>query len=394
MVADAEAKRSMMLTADRYTGRFVELEGKVLRSFGTCSYLGLDHRAEIREAAAQAALDFGTQFSISRAYLKCHLYEELEASLAAMTDRPVLVAASTTLAHLAAIPALVRDRDVVLIDQFAHASLHMATQLLHEVPVRLLRHSRLEQLESALEELAPQHERIWLLIDGLYSMGGDFAPFAELRELLERWPQLSLYIDDAHSTGWFGRHGRGAALTALGDHARVTVALSLNKSFAAAGGALALPDEETKARVRRCGGPMLFSGPIQPPMLGAALASAKIHLSDEHPQAQDELVKRIDYARRVANSLGLPLAAQQQTPIFFVPFGSIDEATDEARRLMDAGFHVCPSGFPAVPINRSGVRFTITLHNELSDIDLLIRNMVDQVKGNAIALTQERMVAS
>jgi 7-keto-8-aminopelargonate synthetase-like enzyme len=55
--------------------------------------------------------------------------------------------------------------------------------------------------------------RIWLIIDGLYSMFGDFAPFEELARMLDRWPQLHLYVDDAHATGWLGTHGRGGALT-------------------------------------------------------------------------------------------------------------------------------------------------------------------------------------
>ncbi len=68
-------------------------------------------------------------------------------------------------------------------------------------------------------------------------MRGDFAPYAELRALLDRYPQLYLYVDDAHATSWYGKHGRGAALMELGTHERVVVALSLNKAFSAAGGA-------------------------------------------------------------------------------------------------------------------------------------------------------------
>ena len=168
-------------------------------------------------------------------------------------------------------------------------------------------------------------------------------------------------------------HGRGGALRQLGQHKRVVVALSLNKAFAAAGGALALPDAELKVRIRRCGGPMLFSGPIQPPMLGAAVASSDLHLMAEHSAIQAELMRRIDYALAAAAQADLPLATQHRTPVFFIPCDSVEEATDEVRRLINEGFYVCPSAFPAVPVNRPGVRFTITLHNELEDIDALIQ---------------------
>ncbi len=371
-MAEAESKGTMMRTAGRYSGRQVELGGRLLYNFGSCSYMGLERRLELREAVAAAANEYGTQFSFSRAYLECALYQELEATLERMTGRPMLVAPSTTLAHLAALPVLVRDNDAVLIDQFAHASLHTATELLRDVPVHLVRHSRLDQVEQLVTDLSSRHESVWLIIDGLYSMFGDFAPFDELASLLARYPQLHLYVDDAQSTGWFGKHGRGAALTHLGSHGRVVAALSLNKAFAAAGGALALPNPSLKTRIRRCGGPMLFSGPIQPPMLGAAVASAKFHLATEHADLQNELLSRIDYALAAADRAGLPLATKQRTPIFFIEHDSVDEATDSVRDLLGEGFYVCPSAFPAVPVNRPGVRFTISLHNQLEDIEGLI----------------------
>jgi 7-keto-8-aminopelargonate synthetase-like enzyme len=385
-MAAAEAKGTMMRRAGRCNGRWVELDGRMLRNFGTCSYLGFDQRTELRQAAIHATEKYGTQFSVSRAYLECALYQELECNLEKMTGRPTLVAPSTTLAHMAALPVLVRDNDAVIIDQFAHASLQSAAELLRDVPVHLVRHSRLDQVDELIQKLSPAHENLWLVVDGLYSMFGDFAPYDGLRALLDRWPQLHLYVDDAHATGWLGTHGRGEALMRLGQHPRVVVALSLNKAFAAAGGALALPDRDLKIRIRRCGGPMLFSGPIQPPMLGAALASSKLHLAPQHSATQAELMRRIDYALATADRLGLPLATQHRTPIFFVPCDSVDQATDEVRRLQNEGFYVCPSAFPAVPVNRPGVRFTITLHNELEDIDALIQEAAAGVQGSKDAI--------
>lgn len=370
-MAAAEAKGTMMRRAGRYDGRWVELDGRRLRNFGTCSYLGFDKRPELKQAAIAATEEYGTQFSISRAYLECGLYEELECNLEKMTGRPVLVAPSTTLAHMAALPVLVHDNDAVIIDQFAHASLHAATELLREVPVHVARHSRLDQIEQLIQKLSLSHGHVWLVVDGLY-LFGDFAPFEELRALLDRWPQLHLYVDDAHATGWLGTHGRGGALMHLGEHRRVVVALSLNKAFAAAGGALALPDPDLKIRIRRCGGPMLFSGPIQPPMLGAAVASTKLQLCAQHEVNQADLIRRIEYALAAASRERLPLATQHRTPIFFIPCDCVDDATDEVRRLLSEGFYACPSAFPAVPVNCPGVRFTITLHNELEDIDALI----------------------
>ncbi len=371
-VAELQASGTIMRTAGAYSGRKVEVDGRHLYNFGSCSYMGLERRKELSEGAAHAAFEYGTQFPFSRAYLECPLYQTLEATLTRMTDRPVLVAASTTLAHLAALPVLIGDNDAIVIDQFAHASLHMATELLRDVPVHVVRHGRSEELEKRVAKLSEVHEHVWLILDGVYSMLGDIAPYDTLLDLLNAFPRLHLYIDDAHATSWFGQHGRGGALTRLGQHNRVIVVLSLNKAFSAAGGAIALPNDGLKMRIRRCGGPMLFSGPIQPPMLGAAVASARFHLTSEHASLQQELMRRIDFARSCADEAGLHLASGQRTPVFFLRCDAVREVNETVLRLWDEGFYVCPSTFPAVPMNWPGIRFTVTLHNEREDIESFI----------------------
>jgi len=386
-IVRAEAKGTLMRTAQSYEGRRIKFDNRTLYNFGSCSYLGLERHPELRAAAVAAMDEYGTQFSISRAYLECGLYQELESNLEKMTGRPVLVAPSTTLAHIAALPVLIQDNDAVLLDHFAHASLHSATELLGDAPVHLVRHSRMDQVDQLVGELSCQYDRIWLIIDGIYSMFGDVAPFNELASLLDSYPRLHIYIDDAHATSWLGTHGRGGALMHFGHHDRVVVALSLNKAFSAAGGALALPNTELKMQIRRCGGPMLFSGPIQPPMLGAAVASSRLHLGVDHVDRQHELLRRIDYTLVAADKACLPLATRCQTPIFFIPCDSVDQVTDTVRGFFNRGFYVCPSIFPAVPLNRPGIRFTITLHNELEDIDAFIataRFMVKERLGKTV----------
>jgi 7-keto-8-aminopelargonate synthetase-like enzyme len=349
-------------------GRHVMVNGERLKNFGSCSYMALESRPELREGAHRAIDEYGTQFHFSRAYLQCALYLELESLLEQIAGRPVLVAPSTSLAHMAALPVLIKDGDHIVIDQFAHASLHTAVQLLPNVPLEILRHNRMDQLDALLSATRGHKGRVWYVCDGLYSMLGDFAPFEELRALLVRHDRLRLYIDDAHSTSWSGRHGRGVALDHFANDERVVVALSLNKAFSAAGGLLALPDRDLGARIRRCGGPMLFSGPIQPPMLGAAVASARLHLGEEFPTLQAELEARLDLAVAELRATDVGLATLDRSPIFQPQCDSPRLAFAVADRMKARGFYCCVCTFPAVPMNRPGLRFTVTRHNPLDDI--------------------------
>ncbi|RYE93139.1 MAG: aminotransferase class I/II-fold pyridoxal phosphate-dependent enzyme [Myxococcales bacterium] len=352
-----------------YDGRHVVIDGRPLLNFGGCSYLGLELRTELRNGAIEATRRYGTQFSFSRAYLESPLYQELETELAALTGGQPLVTPSTTLGHIAALPVLIRPGDAVIVDQFAHASVQTAAGLVRGADLEPLRHSRLDRLEARLTALASRHERIWYLLDGVYSMHGDVAPLEGLGELLERFPGLHLYIDDAHAVSWAGHQGRGLALDAFAGHPRVVVALSLNKAFSAAGGCLVFSSSDVRDRVRRCGGPMLFSGPVQPPMLGAALASAWLHRSEEFPLLQQALAQRIDLV--LSSQRVVPLVSSERTPIFFVPCGPDQACMALSQGLREAGFYTSPSIFPAVPRNRSGVRFTVSLHNSLEDIERL-----------------------
>jgi len=389
-VSEAAEAGVILHTGRGPNGRHVDIDGVRLKNFGSCSYLGLEALPQIRDAAHRAIDDYGTQFSFSRAYLQCELYIELETLLEQIAGSPILVAASTSLAHMSALPSLINEGDHIIIDQFAHASLHTAVQLVPDVPMEILRHNRMDLLDAKLSDLRGQAGTVWYIADGLYSMLGDFGAFEDLKKLLDLHPHLRLYIDDAHSTSWFGSRGRGAALEHFANDERVVVALSLNKAFSAAGGLLALPNQKLVARIRRCGGPMLFSGPIQPPMLGAAVGSARLHVSDGLPVLQAELRTRLALCAEALAGTRLGLDTTSLSPIFQVPCDSPRVAFRLAELMRRRGFYACVCTFPAVPMNRPGLRFTVTRHNDLSDIPAFVAAL-DECRDQAkIEVARER----
>jgi 7-keto-8-aminopelargonate synthetase-like enzyme len=125
-------------------------------------------------------------------------------------------------------------------------------------------------------------------------------------------------------------------------------------------------------RVKNCGGPMIFSGPIQPPMLGAAIASAHIHLSSEINRLQAELQDRITLCNRLLKIYEIPVACSSQSPIFYIKVGHPHIAGDMAKCLLDEGFYTNHAVYPAVSRRKSGIRFTLTRHLSFEDIHNLI----------------------
>ena len=359
---------------DQLGGRFLTLRGRRQINFGSCSYVGLETDLRLKNAACDAIVRYGVQFASSRAYVSCPPYVELERLLGRMFEAPVVVAQTTTLAHFAALPVLIGREDAVVCDQLVHNSVQsvLPTLAAAGTTCRFVRHNRIDRIDAIVGELSRRHRRVWYLADGVYSMHGDQAPLAGLHELVARHERLSLYIDDAHGLSWSGKHGRG---TVLGDGPfpeRTVVVASLAKAFAAGGAVLAFPDEETARRVRVCGSTMIFSGPLQPALLGAAIASARIHLTDEIDGRQRRLTERIRLFNELAAARDLPLGSTAETPIRFVRTGDNDVTYGIASALMNEGFYVNTAVFPAVTRGQGGLRVALTVHQTLDDIRALV----------------------
>lgn len=362
---------------ERFAGDVITLGGKRVINFGSCSYLGLEFDPRLKQAAQDAIERYGTQFSESRAYVSLSLYRELEELLEKMFEAFVVITPTTTLGHIAAIPVLVSDDDAVITDQQVHNSVQTAVSLLKPrgIHVEIVRHSRMDLLEERIVALQAKYAKIWYMADGIYSMFGDECPIRTIYQLLEKYPALHFYVDDAHGMGIRGNHGRGFVLDGRSLHTRMVMATSLNKSFASGGGLLLFPHQEWAQKVRSCGGPMITSGPMQPGSLGAAIAAAKIHLSDEVYALQEELHDKTHYTTIQLKKLGLPVVSEPGAGVFYVGLGLPRLGYRLVKKMIDAGYYVNLGIFPAVPLRQTGVRFTITRIHRFGQIEAMIKSL-------------------
>ena len=370
--------RSQLIEDDEFRGDLIKLRGKDVANFGLCSYLGLGDDPRLVEAAVDAVRRYGNSYSSSMAYTALPMYGPLRERFEAMIGAPLVVTASTTLAHMSALPVLVRDGDTVVIDALAHASLRGVIPSLtaNGATAHQLSHSDMDELA---EIAASAPGRTWYLFDGLYSMQGVTAPAERLRAMLDEIPDLWLYCDDAHSFGWSGPRGQGQFLERSGWHDRLVMAFGLAKSFGTMGGIVATPDRELIELIDITGGPMVFGGPLPPPILGASIASADIHLSDELPDLQNELVDRIRLVNDYSAEIGLPLRAREETPLFFVEIGPVLSTISAATSMLKTGFFLNVAVFPAVPRNQGGLRFTVTRYNSPEQIRAML-DTLNQVR--------------
>ena len=371
----------LQIEDEELSGRTIRVKGRDVVNFGSCSYLNLEKHPAIIQGVVDAVTKYGSQFSSSRAYASVTLYSEAENLLEEIFERPVLLAPTVTLGHLSNIPVLVGDRDCVIMDIQVHSCVQTAAQLVKArgIHVELIRHNRMDILEERIIELKEKYEKIWYMADGVYSMYGDFLPLNELYNLLDEHKQLHLYVDDAHGTGWAGKNGAGYVLSQKHFHERLYLVAGLAKSFAACGGVLVFPNEKEQKRVRNCGGTFIFSGPIQPPMLGAIVASAKLHLNDDIKSYQAELQKRVDYFVETCKTLKLPLIGESNSPIFFNGVGKPGVGYNMVTRIMNKGFYINLSVFPSVPYKNTGLRIPLTTGHSFEDIYNLLSIIAEQL---------------
>jgi len=365
-------------TEDRVlNGNTMRLKGRDVINFGSCSYLGLEFDRRMIEEAKKALDEYGTQFSASRAYVSPRYYEELESMLCEIFGSPAIAAPTTTLGHISVIPVLIYDDDAIILDHQAHNSTQTAVSLVKPrgVHVEMIRHNHMDMLEERVKKLRQKHKRIWYMADGIYSMYGDFTPVDRVYELMNQYPELYYYVDDAHGMSCFGEHGRGYALSQKPIHEKMILATSFAKAFATGGAALVFPNKELARKVRTCGGPFLSSGPMQPATLGAAIASAGIHLSDEIYTLQEDLRENIKYTNLMLAKHGLPSISENTSPVFFVGVGLPKMGYNMIGRMLNEGYYLNLGIFPTVPMKNTGIRFTITRLHTFKQIESMIATM-------------------
>ena len=358
-------------------GKYVKVDGKRMINFGSCSYLGLEMDQRLIAGSIDAVTRFGTVFSSSRAYLSSTLYDELEVLLEQIFDNPVVVTNNTTMGHLSNIPILVGDNDAVIMDVSVHNSVQQAVSLLKErnVAIEVIRHNRMDILEDRIKILQQNYDKIWFMSDGVYSMFGDIAPVKELKSLLDTYEQFHLYIDDAHGMSWAGENGSGFVRSQLLKHDRMYLVTSLGKAFGSTGGALVFPNKLSYRRVREFGRSLIFSIQLPPAVLGASVASAKIHLSPEIYVRQNHLQERMKFFNQTAKMYELPLIKESLTPVMFIGVGKPQVGYNMVRRLMNAGQYVNLAVFPSVSYTSTGLRIPVTLQHSKEDIENLMKNI-------------------
>ena len=310
---------------------------------GSNNYLGLTTDPRVHQAAIEAVERFGTSCTGSR-FLNgtLELHEQLEHELAEWVGKEAALVFSTGMqTNLGVISALVMRGDVIILDKDDHASIVDGARLSFG-ETRRFKHNDIADLERVLSGI-PQEKGKLIVVDGLYSMGGDLAPLEEIAALCKKH-SARLMVDDAHGMGVMGG-GRGTSAH-LGVTKNVDLIMStFSKSFASLGGFIA-GDEQIVHYIKHHARSLIFSASI--PAANAAAALAALKIMREEPERCQRLTAIGERMRRELRSMGFNIG-QSVSPIIPIIIGDRPRTLMAWRLLFDAGVFVNPVLSPAVP---------------------------------------------
>ncbi len=350
--------------------------GQDFINFCSYNYVGMSGDPTVIRAAQEAAQRFGTSVSASRLVSgEKPVHRDLEAAIARFigTDDAVVFVGGhstneTTIGHLFG------PGDLILHDSLSHNSIVQGS-LLSGARRRAFPHNDWQAADALLRQYRHEYRRVLLVIEGVYSMDGDIPDLPQFIEVKKRHKTL-LMIDEAHSAGTIGPHGRGIGEYYEVDRADVDIWMgTLSKSFGSCGGYIAGCKELVQYLKYTAPG-FVYSVGMPPPNAAAALTS--LELIEAQPERVIRLQRRSRLFLRLAQERGLNTGLSKDSPVVPVILGNSIHCLQLSKGLFKRGINVQPILHPAVEESAARLRFFITsLHTE------------DQIRYAVDALVEE-----
>ncbi|MFT7648033.1 MAG: 8-amino-7-oxononanoate synthase [Candidatus Poriferisodalaceae bacterium] len=382
-------------------GRQVLIDGRWITDFASLNYLGLDLCSEVIESVPAALQEWGAHPSWTRAVASPQPYYDLERELAELCGAPDVMAFSTiTLLHFGVLPKLATASDSLIVDAGAHNSIHEAAELAAARGAALFTfdHRDINSLEDALRAA---RGRPIVALNGVYSMTGAVADLRAIHDLTVAHGGL-LYLDDAHGFGILGEQptadcpygvGGGGVVRHLGlSYEHVVYVAGLSKAFSSMAAFITCRDHDDRSLFETAS-TSIFSGPIPVASMATALAGLAVNRSegDARRQTIHDLTDRlIEGALR----RGYQIDNELTFPVVNLQTGGVERTIRASQIMWEHGILFTPSVFPAAPLDRGGLRVSLTADNTPAEVDQLLRAL-DAVAfelGAPPAVTHHKML--
>jgi len=354
------------------------IDRKEYINFSSYDYLGMSGDPVVVRAAQDAVAKYGASVSASRLVSgEKDLHGRLEKTIARFVgteDAVVFVSGHAT--NETVVGHLLGPGDLILHDALSHNSILQGC-ILSGARRRPFPHNNWRAADELLRQYRHEYRRVLIIIEGVYSMDGDIPDLPKFIEVKKRHKAL-LMIDEAHSIGVLGEHGRGISEYFGIDSAEVDVCMgTLSKSFGSCGGYIAGCKELVEYLKYTTPG-FVFSVGLSPPSTAAAMAS--IELLEAEPQRAARLRQRSGLFLELAKENGLDTGMSNDSPVVPVILHNSLRCVELSKALFARGVNVQPIVHPAVPENAARLRFFLTSQHTEDQIRFTIDAMVGELR--------------
>lgn len=343
----------------------ITLNNQKVINLSSNNYLGFANHPRLKKAAKEAIDQYGVGAGAVKTIAgHMQLHQQLEEALATFKhEEAVMLFQSGFNCNAGVISAIVDKEDLILSDQYNHASIIDGVRLTKSSKM-VYRHNDMTHLEEILKEHRQKHRQCLIITDGVFSMDGDIANLPEIVRLAKKYDALT-YVDDAHGSGVLGRSGRGT-VDHFDLHNEVDFTIgTLSKAFGVIGGYVATK-KIIKDYLSFKARPLLFSTML-PPSVAAALLEA-ISMLEQSDEYTTKLWDNANYFKEKAKACGFDIG-HSETPI--TPIFVYDEAKTVAfsKQLLEKGVFVSPIVYPTVPLNQARLRVMISASHSKEQLD-------------------------
>jgi 8-amino-7-oxononanoate synthase len=348
-------------------GASTVVNGRRMINFSNYNYLGLSGHPEVNDAAKEAIERYGTSVSASRIVAgERPLHLELEKALADLHRSEAAVAfVSGHATSVTVIGHLFGPKDLIVHDALIHNCVIEGIRLSGAKRLSFP-HNDHAALDKILSESRRDYERVLVVVEGIYSMDGDFPELPEFVAVKRKHHAL-LMVDEAHSVGVMGGTGRGIAEHFGMDTADVDLWMgTLSKALASCGGYVAGSASLMEYLKHSVPG-FVYSVGMPPASCAATLAALRIMFRE--PERLAKLRQRGRQFLEEARSAGIPTGSSAGLSVIPAITASSILAARLSQELAEQGISAQPILYPAVSENAARIRFFISSDHSEGDIE-------------------------
>ncbi|MEW6365323.1 MAG: pyridoxal phosphate-dependent aminotransferase family protein [Acidobacteriota bacterium] len=346
-------------------GPTMVVEGKECINFISNSYLGFSIHPKVKEAASRAIAAYGvgmggSPLACGTTSIHLKLAERIAANYGV---EAAMLFPSGYQALAGSIQALAGRGDLVLVDARVHRSV-IDGCMLSGAKMRSFVHNDTEDLDQLVQSTSKEKGHRMVVVESVYSMDGDIAPLTRITPIC-RPTGITIMIDEAHSLGILGKHGKGL-LEHFDTPTGADIVCGTLSKFAGAVGGFAAAELDVIRALKHYSSPFVFSASIPPAIVAAAYAS--FELLESEPEWHALLWENVRTMLDRLASLGFD-TGKSETPVIPIMIRDTEKVLRMNRRLLDLGIYASPVVHPAVPHKTARLRLGVMATHTRAHLD-------------------------